>query len=84
MTYDDYITGTNVELIPGKKIVQRWRTVEFPEDAPDSLLEVSLKAEGNDCVLTLRHSEIPTGQAASYEQGWKDHYFEPMASYFSG
>ena len=29
--WDEYITGTNVELVPFKKIVQLWRTTGFEE-----------------------------------------------------
>jgi hypothetical protein len=27
--YDGYITGTNVEIFPYKKIIQKWRTTDF-------------------------------------------------------
>lgn len=27
--WDDYISGRNLELVPGARIVQSWRTVEF-------------------------------------------------------
>lgn len=29
--YGGYITGTNLELVPDEKIVQAWRTSDFPE-----------------------------------------------------
>ena len=35
-----YIEGKNLELEKDKKIVQKWRTTEFPDDAPDSDLEI--------------------------------------------
>lgn len=80
--WDGYIHGTNVELEPGRRIVQRWRTAEFPGDAPDSLIEVTLAPEGNGTRLNLKHTGIPDGQARLYEQGWHDHYFRPMQEYF--
>src|SRR6266852_5078544 len=33
--------------------------------------------------IFLLHSEIPTGQGSQYEQGWKEHYLEPLARYFA-
>ena len=33
--WDGYITGRNVELVPGRSIVQTWRTSEFADDDPD-------------------------------------------------
>jgi len=82
--WDGYIQGTNVELAPFVRIVQHWRTTEFPPDAPDSLLTILLEPDGCCATrLTLRHSEIPEGQGASYKQGWLDYYFEPMRRYFA-
>lgn len=83
--WDGYISGHNLELQDGKKIVQAWRSTEFPEGAPDSILEIKLdKKPGGKTQLTLTHSHIPQGQAKSYKQGWKDYYFVPMKQYFSG
>jgi len=77
-----YISGTNIELAPGRRIVQRWRSTEFPPDAPDSLLEVVLEPDPGGTRLSLSHSEIPEGQGPSYRTGWDDHYFKPMKTYF--
>jgi hypothetical protein len=32
--------------------------------------------------LTIHHSNIPEGQP-DYEDGWKKHYFTPMAQFFN-
>jgi len=81
--WDGYIWGTTLEMEPGRSFVQSWRTSEFPEDAPDSRLEVRLEGRADSCKVTLIHSNIPDGQGAMYEQGWHDHYFEPMKKYFA-
>lgn len=36
--WDGYITGKHLELQPGRRIVQDWRTTQFPGAAPDSRL----------------------------------------------
>lgn len=82
--WDGYITGVNIDLKEGKKIVQAWRTTEFPDDALDSILEVSLAPKaGGKTTLTLTQTNIPKGQSAKYKGGWKAHYFESMKEYFS-
>ncbi len=81
--WDGYISGTTLELEPYRRIVQSWRTVEFPAEAPDSRLEILLEESADGTRLTLRHSEIPAGQGSSYESGWVDNYFDPMKDYFS-
>ena len=80
--WDGYIEGTNVELVEFKRIVQRWRTVEFPVDAPDSLLEITLEPSNGGTLLTLDHSDLPDGQGDSYKTGWVDNYFDPMNEHF--
>ena len=82
--WNNYIFGTNIELVPGKKIVQKWRTTEFPEDAPDSILEITLEEFENGTKFTLFHKDIPTGQGNDYKKGWIEYYFEPMKKYFEG
>ncbi len=82
--WDGYINGTNLELDPGRRIVQAWRTSEFPADAPDSRLEVLLSPEGAGTRITIRQTEIPLGQAVHYQSGWHEHYLEPMMKYFGG
>jgi activator of HSP90 ATPase len=79
--WDGYIHGTNLELVPGKRIVQSWRTVEFSADEPDSRIEISLDAEGEQTRLTLHHTGLPP-HGKQYEQGWVESYFEPMKEYF--
>jgi activator of HSP90 ATPase len=81
--WDEYISGTTIELVPGKKIVQKWRTTEFPPDSPDSLLEIMLEKTSSGTKLILKHSLIPDGQGENYKKGWKDFYFKPMKKYFA-
>lgn len=77
-----YIWGTFLELEANKRILQAWRTSEFPEDAEDSQVEILLQEIDSKTKLTLIHTNIPAGQAESYRQGWEDFYFKPMREYF--
>ncbi len=81
--WDNYISGTTQELEPYRRIVQAWRTTEFPQGAPDSRLEVLLEQVEGGTRITIRHTEIPEGQGSRYEQGWIDFYFRPMKEYFA-
>jgi uncharacterized protein YndB with AHSA1/START domain len=80
--WDGYIEGTTLELEPGKRIVQAWRTTEFPPGSPDSRVEVNLEPTDGGTHITLLHTEIPEGQGASYESGWEEYYFQPLRDYF--
>ncbi|MHB8417196.1 MAG: SRPBCC domain-containing protein [Myxococcales bacterium] len=81
--WDGYIRGRTLELSEGQRILQSWRTSEFPPGSEDSLLEILLEEGSGGTRLTLRHSGIPEGQGESYEQGWIDHYFDPLKRYFA-
>ncbi len=80
--WDGYISGRTLELEPERRIIQAWRTAEFPAESPDSRLEVLLEKVKSGTRVTFLHTELPPGQAASYKQGWKDFYFKPMQQYF--
>jgi len=81
--WEGYIWGKTLGLEPHRHIVQAWRTSEFPEDSPDSRLEILLEEDSNGTKITLTHTDIPEGQGESYKQGWEDFYFIPMRAYFS-
>jgi len=80
--WNGYIHGKNLELDPGRRIVQSWRSIEFEEDDPDSRLEIILEPVGEGTLLTLQHTGLPS-HGGQYEQGWVDNYFEPMKEYFA-
>ena len=81
--WDGYISGRTLLLEPGKRIVQTWRTTEFPVGAEDSKLEILFQKSEKETKITLIHSNIPEGQSESYKKGWKDYYFKPMKKYFA-
>lgn len=80
--WDGYIFGSTLELTPNQRIVQAWRTSEFPDDASDSRVEILLEEVDAGTKVTLTHSDMPEDQVESYRQGWEDFYFKPMRQYF--
>ena len=41
--WDGYITGKNVKLENGRRIIQEWKTSEWPQGYPPSLIEFTFK-----------------------------------------
>ncbi|MFW9864110.1 MAG: SRPBCC domain-containing protein [Candidatus Thorarchaeota archaeon] len=80
--WDGYIEGKTIEMEPGKRIIQKWRTTDFPSGSPDSTVEITLEEVEKGTKVVLIHTEIPEGQKDDYKQGWKDFYFDPMKNYF--
>ena len=66
--WDGYISGKNVELIKGKKIVQEWQTSEWPEGYEPSILEIFLTKVGSDTELSMVQSKVPSSQAKGYDK----------------
>jgi uncharacterized protein YndB with AHSA1/START domain len=81
--WDGYISGRNLRLEPGRRIVQSWRTTEFAATDPDSEIEVRLVPAKTGTRLTLRHRNVPDGQTSYRDGGWRDFYFIPMKEYFA-
>jgi activator of HSP90 ATPase len=77
-----YISGHNLTLEPGRRIVQSWRTTRFTKNDPDSQIEVLLEPAGEGTRLTLHHTNVPDGHTGYQNGGWQEHYFEPMKRYF--
>jgi len=80
--WDGYISGRNLELIPGERIVQSWRTSEFADEHDNSIITVTLEKAPDGTLLTLVHSNVPDEQRSYEEGGWQSNYFEPMQEYF--
>jgi len=79
--WDGYIFGKNLELEPGKRILQTWRTTEFDPSEQDSLVEIVFELVLNGTKVTIHHSNLPA-HGSQYQQGWVDFYFQPMKVYF--
>ena len=80
--WDGYISGKNLELIANDYIKQSWRTVEFDDAQPDSVLEIKLKEiKPGITEITLLHSNL-LPKDIKYKKGWIENYFNPMKNYF--
>lgn len=80
--WDGYISGKNIKLEPGRRIVQSWRTTEFTDADQDSQIEILLEPVKSGTNVTLQHTNVPDGHTA-YRKGWRDCYFEPMKAHFN-
>jgi activator of HSP90 ATPase len=78
--WNGYITGRNLTLEPGRRIVQSWRTTKFTD--ADSQIEVVLQPATGGTTVTVRHSNVPDGHTSYRDGGWQRSYFEPMKQHF--
>jgi activator of HSP90 ATPase len=77
--FDGYITGQNLELIPGKKIVQSWHAAEeFWPDDHYSKVVFNLIDENGGTTIKFRQEGIPVEHAEEIAKGWEEYYWAPM------
>jgi uncharacterized protein YndB with AHSA1/START domain len=84
MAWGGYIHGTNLELVPGKLIVQSW----VPSDKmwPKghlSKVRFRLTAIPEGTRLNFTHSGVPEEHVGHLDPGWKESYWEPLRKYLS-
>jgi activator of HSP90 ATPase len=75
--FDGYAEGTNLELVPDKKIVQSWRADDWPK-GHYSKATFELKASGNGTTLIFTQTDVPEEFMGDIAQGWQDYYWKPM------
>ena len=82
--WDGYIFGEIIALVPNKRILQSWRTLEFDENTPDSMLDVTFTATDNGTLFTLSHTQLDSETAvAKYAAGWDEFYVQPMTEFYN-
>lgn len=81
--YGDYIKGKNLQLIPGKLIVQSWRGKDFKKSDLDSTFILQFEKQGNDAVLNMVHANVPDAEAEGIKSGWNDFYWTPWKAYLA-
>ena len=81
--WDGYIAGKNVKLESGRRIVQEWKTSEWPKGYKPSVLEFTFKKKGDGTEVHLLQKNVPVSQAENYDKGWIDYYWTPLKKYFT-
>lgn len=75
--YGTYVTGINLELIPGKRIVQAWRSEGWPAGYY-SIVTFALAKRSGGTELRFTQIGIPADDYPKKKRGWREHYWEPL------
>jgi uncharacterized protein YndB with AHSA1/START domain len=78
--FGGYITGRNLESLPGERLVQAWREVSW-NPGEYSVARFALLDHGPGTKLVFDHRGFPEGHGASLADGWHVHYWRPLAKY---
>lgn len=75
--FGGYVTGRNIELVPGARIVQAWRAASWP--AGDfSIAKFVLADVVSGTRLVFDHTGFPSEAAEHLAQGWHENYWQPL------
>jgi uncharacterized protein YndB with AHSA1/START domain len=72
------ISGRNVELVPGRRVVQAWRSGAWPEGVY-SLVHFELTPEGKGTRLVFDQVGYPAAAHEMLDGGWPQMYWNPMS-----
>ena len=77
------VSGVNVDLVPGRRIVQAWRHRRFPEGI-FSMAAVTLAptADGGT-ELVLTHRGVPKDLIPETERAWREQYWSRIKTYLA-
>jgi activator of HSP90 ATPase len=81
--FNGMLSGQMSGVIPGKLIVQHWRSVHFKKSDPDSVLVLYFVQDGKHGRIDLAHVNVPEHDHAGVTNGWKKHYWGPIKRYLS-
>ncbi|HEX4792708.1 MAG TPA: SRPBCC domain-containing protein [Humisphaera sp.] len=79
--FDGMLSGTMLATIPGKLIVQRWRSCEFHDDDLDSVLILKFVQDGKQGRIDLVHVNVPEHDHDGVTKGWRKFYWKPLRAY---
>jgi activator of HSP90 ATPase len=81
--YSGEITGINVDLAPGKRVVQAWRAKDFPTGIFSMATFNLAPARNGGTELVLTHRGVPKELIPRIEKGWREFYWDRMKQYLS-
>jgi uncharacterized protein YndB with AHSA1/START domain len=80
--YGGKISGRQIELVDGVRIVQTWRAGNWPQGV-HSLVSFQLTPDGKGTKLVLDHDALAEDQVPHIDGGWAKMYWEPLRKYLS-
>lgn len=85
-SFGGYCHGYNIELDPGKKIVQAWHFAEegWPDDHYSTCTFVFEENGPGKTKLSFTQTDVPEHKLNDLEQGWQVYYWRPMKAYLAG
>ncbi len=78
-SYNGGVSGMNLELVPGKRIVQTWRSANWSEGHHSTVTYEFSKTE-NGTRIDFTQTGVPADAFDDIDQGWTGMYWSKMGA----
>lgn len=75
------VRGLNVDLVPGRRIVQAWRHRRFPEGIFSMAAVTLTPTPDGGTELVLTHRGVPKDLIPETERAWREQYWSRIKAY---
>jgi activator of HSP90 ATPase len=75
------LEGRTLELVPGKMIVQAWRSGGWKKADADSILVLTFSNDGSGGRVDLAHVNVPEHDHQGVTKGWEKFYWKQWRDY---
>ena len=77
------LSGRMLQTLPGRLIVQAWRSSAFHKSDVDSTLILRFTPKGRSGRIDLMHVNVPDHDYRGVNNGWKSYYWQPWRKYLA-
>jgi len=81
--FNGALSGRMLYTVPGRLIVQAWRSTAFRKGDVDSTLILRFTPKGRRGRIDLVHVNVPDHDYRGVNKGWKRYYWKPWRKYLS-
>lgn len=79
--FDGVLTGTILQVVSKRLIVQSWRSPHWTENDVDSTLILTFVPEEGGGRIELTHVNVVESDFAGVSHGWEKYYWTPWREY---
>jgi uncharacterized protein YndB with AHSA1/START domain len=83
LAFDGVLTGTILQVVPKRLVVQSWRSPHWGPTDVDSTLVLSFLPDGDGGRIELTQVNVVDADFAGVSQGWEKFYWAPWRAYLT-
>lgn len=81
--FDGALSGTILQVVPRRLIVQAWRSPHWGPGDVDSTLVLAFSSDGDSGTIELTHVNVVDSDFAGVSEGWERYYWTPWRAYLA-